>query len=187
MVNRFYFLRLQEFIMCNLMILAAASAGAQAYGAYAGAKAEKEAGSFNAQMLARNAELDQQRARDALIRGEQDIFKRQLETSQTEGSQRAILAARGLSLESGSALNILSDTGYIGRLDVSTLRSNAEREARGLSERAGASYREAEFLQRRARRIDPLRQAGLSLLGSAGTVAASNYRNRSTQSNVAVS
>jgi hypothetical protein len=163
--------------MCDPVTIGLAAATAFQFSADIGAaKAEKATATYNADVAARNADADEARARDALLRGEQEVFKSRLSQAQVEGSQRAAFAARGLSLESGSPLRILMDTRYIGDVEATTLSSNAEREALSLREGAAGSRRESQFLRGRADSVNPLRSALPSLLMGASTVAASYYK-----------
>lgn len=149
-----------SFIMCEPVTIAAVTIGA--FSQYQGAKAEKQAARFNAAVSRNNAIIDDQRASDAVRRGGDKVFARRLQQSQTVGAQRARLAARGLSLDSGSALNILLDTDFIADLDVNTIRNNADRESWALRQSAGAHRSQSELLKSQADSISP----GLSLATS---------------------
>lgn len=154
--------------MCNpLLAITAVSATMSAYGAYQGAKADKSAAEFNAAVQRNNAARDELRARDAINRGSDKVFARRLKQSQTIGTQRAAFAARGLSLDVGSPLNILLDTEFIADIDVNTLRNNADKEAWALRQDAGAHRAQSDLLQSQASSIDPGFTGLTSLLGGA--------------------
>lgn len=68
-------------------------------------------------------------AQDALERGKAEESAKRREIQQLEGRQRALMAAGGLDLGSGSPLTILADTAQYGELDVQNIRRNARREA----------------------------------------------------------
>lgn len=125
-------------------------------------------------------------AKDALWRGSVETTRRQMETSQVAGAQRARFAAAGLDLTEGSAFNILEDTRFMGKYDESIIMHNAEKEAWMYRESARTGMSNAEFirnqgatnagfLRRRAAAESPSRAFTSSLLGSAGQVAASWY------------
>lgn len=99
-------------------------------------------GSFAGQQMAADA-LDSQRdfssrlaalnARDAVALGETAAHRHRAATRQLIGSQRAALAANGVSLDTGSALDVQTDSARMGALDEATIRNNAAREAWGIS------------------------------------------------------
>src|SRR5690606_151891 len=58
-------------------------------------------------------------------------------TAALMGRQRAVQAASGLDITSGSPLSILADTAQLGELDAQTVRANANREAQQYNAQAG--------------------------------------------------
>lgn len=101
--------------------------------AAAGAEAQ---GNYEAGILEQNASLaDQQRA-DALARGREAELQQRRGTRGMIGAQRAAIAASGVSVGSGSALDVQTDTAHLGELDALTLRNNAAREAWGFDVQA---------------------------------------------------
>lgn len=158
--------------MCEpVTIIAAAGVVLNAYSQNQQAKASQDTADFNAAVASNNATLDDFRARDALQRGSEKIFARRLQQAQTIGTQRARLAARGLSLESGSALNILLDTDFIADLDVNTLSNNADKEAWALRQNAGAHRAQSSLLTAQAKAISPGLATTTTLLSGAVQVA----------------
>ncbi len=161
--------------MCEpVTIIAGVTAALSAFSAYEGAKADKAAAKFNAAVQRNNAARDELRARDAISRGSDKVFARRLKQSQTVGSQRAAFAARGLSLETGSALNILLDTDFIADIDVNTLRNNADKEAWSLRQNAGAHRAQSGLLESQAGQISPGFTGLTSLIGGAAQTALVN-------------
>lgn len=150
--------------MCDpvsMMAMTAASAGMQAAGAYSESKAARAGHKYNARIA------DVQ-AQDALMRGETEVQRQNMRTRQLKGTQRAAMAAAGLDITEGSALNILTDTDVMGDYDAAMLRANAEREASG--------YRsEANIHRFRAAQERPLVAAATSLLTSSSQVASQWY------------
>lgn len=91
--------------------------------------------SAKAQAAASEYQAKQSRimAEDALKRGAAEEQAQRRKTSGLEGRQRAVMAASGLDIGSGSPLSILADTAQLGELDAQTVRANANREAQQLN------------------------------------------------------
>tara|TARA_Y100000034_G_scaffold110909_1_gene143469 strand:- start:884 stop:1417 length:534 start_codon:yes stop_codon:yes gene_type:complete len=152
---------------------------AGAYGAYNQSKASKASLEYQASVARNNAEYSESQARDAIRRGqvaENDVRRR---TAQLRGSQRARLAANGIDLGEGSALNILLDTDYFGELDALNVRDNSNREAAALRTQGSNQIGNANLLDARAGMESPIGAALPTLLTGAGAVANSWYRNKS--------
>ncbi|MDZ4051631.1 MAG: hypothetical protein U1D54_15875 [Limnobacter sp.] len=153
---------------------------AGAYGAYNQSKASKASLEYQASVARNNAEYSESQARDAIRRGqvaENDVRRR---TAQLRGSQRARLAANGVDLGEGSALNILLDTDYFGELDALNVRDNSNREAAALRTQGSNQIGNANLLDARADMESPIGAALPTLLTGAGAVANSWYRNKSS-------
>lgn len=121
-----------------------------------------------------NARLADQQAADALARGQSAEFNSRLRTSQLKGTQTAALAAHGVALDQGSALDVLTSTDVMGAADAATIRDNAAKEAWGDKVQA-ANYRS------QAANANPWAAGGASLLGAASTVASRWYRYKNPQ------
>lgn len=124
--------------MCEPTTLAIASIGASvigtgmsAYGSMQQGKAAQSQANYQAAVARNNKIIADRQADDAIKRGsvEEAAYRRQV--SQLAGRQRATLAANGVVVDQGSALDITEDTAEYGELDALTIRSNAEREAYG--------------------------------------------------------
>lgn len=107
-----------------VMALTAASGAYAAYAQRTAARAEEAAANQNAK-VAENA------AADALQRGAAEEGRHRDRVRRLIGTQRAGIGASGIELESGSPLELVSDTAALGELDALTIRSNAAREAYG--------------------------------------------------------
>lgn len=173
--------------MCEPTTIAAVATGLQiagtvtsTYGAYQKSKAEKQAYEYQSQVARNNAMLSEQQAQDAIARGQSAEARQRMKTAQLKGSQRASLAARGISLDEGSALNILDDTDYFGELDAMAIRENAAREAAGFRQQGWNYTSNAGMLRARADMESPSGAAFTSLLSGAGSVADSWYKRSST-------
>jgi len=150
--------------------------GLQAYGAYQKSAATKTAYDMQAQVEQSNAAYAEQQARDALDRGQEAVRNKRLETRQLKGTQRATLAANGVDLSQGSALNILTDTDLMGAHDAEVLRMNAAREAYGHEVQAGNDRANAALYGYRSSAENPALAAGTTLLTGAGSVAKQWYQ-----------
>jgi hypothetical protein len=83
-----------------------------------------------------NARMAEMQAKDALKRGhEAEALSRQ-KTRKLIGSQRAAMAAQGIRLDFGSALDVQQEAADIGELDALTIKNNALREAFGFKSEA---------------------------------------------------
>jgi hypothetical protein len=146
-----------------------------AVNAYQNSQGAKTAYGMQSQVAQNNAQIANWQADDALARGNRDAIRMRIKTNQVKGSQRAALAANGVDLGQGSALNILTDTDYFGDVDADTIQGNAAKEAWALRNQAGNFTSESKLLRSRAERENPLFAGGASLLTSAGKVAGNWY------------
>lgn len=150
--------------------------GMAVIGAYNKSKAEKYAAEYQAQVQANNAQLAQWKAQDAITRGQTEVARQQLKTRQLKGAQRASMAARGIDLGEGSALNILTDTDLMGAVDANTLADNASKEAWALRNEAAGASANAGLLRDRAGSVNPFMDAAGTALTAGGAVASSWYK-----------
>ena len=95
--------------------LGAAGTVMGAYGQYQSAKAQQQAYQYNAQV----GELQ---AQDALMRGRRDAARVQSEGERFKGSQKVALAASGVDVGYGSALDILTGTDVMIEADAELTR-----------------------------------------------------------------
>lgn len=146
------------------------------FGAYEGAKAEIDALTYNAAVLDNNATLAEYGRKDALARGEEEAMRSRRATNAARGKQVASMAARGLDISEGSALNLLTDTDLLGEEDVAIIKNNAAKEAWGYGIERDNYSREAQMARNRGKSISPLGAAGSTLLTGAGQVASRWYR-----------
>lgn len=128
---------------------------------------------YQSQVARQNQALMEQRARDALQRGQVAEENSRRLTRQRIGTQTARLSAQGVDLE-GSPTDILGDAAAAGEADALTVRANAAREARDFKV-AGIGYGSTHVLET----TKALNSAyspnylgiGASLLSSASTLA----------------
>lgn len=119
------------------LVLSAAGTLAGAVGQIGQQNAQAQAASvaaaqaiYQSQVARQNQALMEQRAADALKRGQIAEENSRRLTRQRIGEQTARLAAQGVDLE-GSPTEILGDTAAAGELDALTSRANAARDAYG--------------------------------------------------------
>lgn len=95
------------------------------------ASAQKQSGNVQAQVAEMNAKISDQAANDAINRGGAEADKQRSRARQLAGTQSATMAANGVDLGTGGAMDILGDTAAMGELDALTVLNNASREAYG--------------------------------------------------------
>lgn len=132
--------------MCEPVTLAIAAGATVAGGIYKG-YAARQAGYEQAAILEGNALTADYAAGDAEARGAQAEGKVRLEGGQKAAHQSSQLAASGVDVQSGSAVDVVADTGMFTELDAAIARSNGRREAWGYREQ-GKQFRRQASLQR---------------------------------------
>lgn len=150
--------------MCTpTLILAgtAASGVMSAAGAYKSAAGQKAAAKYNAR-------VGEIQAEDALARGRHMVARQQGEIQSLKSDQIATMAANGVDIGYGSALDVLAGTDVRAEAERVAIKNNAAREAFG--HRTGAAM--DRF---RADQINPGMAAATSLLGTGSTVAKQWY------------
>lgn len=132
-------------------------AGVMAGGAYAGqavgglftasaqAKSIESQAAFQRQQFEMNSKLADLNAADAIRGGEREIVQFKRQVKQVTGSQRARLAAQGIEIDSGSALDVQLDTAKEAELTVNTIRNNAYRQAWGYKMEAISQTAKGQF------------------------------------------
>ena len=160
--------------------IAVISAGISAYGASEQASAQKKAANYQAQVEANNAKIAAWQRTDAINRGEREAQNSMRERSAMIGKQRAALAANGVDLNQGSALDLLASTEFLGQEEVNTIQSNDAREAWGYEIQGANSRNNSSFEQWKARNASPGKAGAMagasSLLSSASSYAMSKAR-----------
>ena len=127
---------------------------------------------YQAQVAENNRVIAEQQARDAEMRGQMAEDARRQQTRMLIGRQRTALAANGMLVDDGSALDITGDTAAQGEIDALTLRANAAREAYGYRAQGTNFMADAGLQRARSAAAGPaaLVGAGATLLSGAGTV-----------------
>lgn len=143
---------------------------------------ERTAYEYQSKVAKTNEGIARMQAADAIIRGQDNENTVRQKTAQLKATQVAALAARNIDLGSGSPLEILTTTDFMGERDARTVRDNAAKEAWSHDVQAGAYADDAAMLDWRAKQQTPTADAFSTLLTGAGQVASSWYamRNRTT-------
>jgi len=139
-----------------------AAVGISAVGAGVTASSQMAAGDYNAAIAEQNAQLAEKDAESALALGvvEENRYRRNVR--QLQGSQATAIAANNLE-QTGTPLDILTDTALIGEVDALTIRNNAIREAYGFSVDAANTRAQGQLERFKGRS-----QAAGTILGGAG-------------------
>lgn len=120
-------------------------------GLYTTIQGERIAAQAGADIADVNATIAERQAEHALERGREAETESRIRTRQLIGTQRARLAAQGVDVNQGSALDIQADTAAIGELDALTIRNNAALEAWGYRVGATSQRLQANFTRQAAR------------------------------------
>lgn len=155
---------------------AVAGTAVSAVGAVQASAAQKSAYNYQAQVSANNAKVAEWQAQDAIRRGQDAEIETRRKTAALRGNQSASLAARGLDISEGSALNILTDTDYLGEQDALTVRTNADKQAWAARVQGNNDMANSELLSMRSNAESPLMAGAGTLLTGASSVADRWYR-----------
>lgn len=156
----------------SLAVISVGLAGASAYQA---ASTQEATANYQAKVADNNAQVARWQAADAEARGNTAAANVRRKYAAMAGSQRASLAARGLDISDGSANAMLQDTAYFGAVDEATTRTNAAREAWGYQVQGSNFASSAAASRAQADAANPLLSAGMSMLGTATSVAGKWY------------
>jgi hypothetical protein len=107
-----------------------------------------------------NARIAENEAVDALSRGSNEEARYRRDIAQLAGAQNAFFGAGNVT-RSGTALDLISDTAYLGEQDALTIRENARRAAEGKRSEAQGLRMQGRLAKRNSRF-----RAGASLLTS---------------------
>lgn len=125
----------------SAVVLSVAGSGLSAYSQY-------QAGQYNSELMENNAILARRAAVDAAQRGQGEGSRALMAGSRVIGTGRAIAGHSGVDVQSESVLDSIGTTRAVSALDAETIRTNALREALGLSTQASnfeAQGRLAEY------------------------------------------
>jgi len=144
-----------------------------AMGAKQQADAQAKQADYQAQVARNNEIIAQQQANAARQAGAVEAQTQDYKSRQIAGTQKAILGASGVDIESGSPLAIQQSQAELARLDALTVQSNAERKAWGFDVEASNQKAQAGLYRMQA---SDARAAGktavlASLIGGVGKFA----------------
>lgn len=136
------------------------------------ADASKKQGQYQAEVAGQNAELSELKAQQASTIGSIQEERARKQAQLRIGQQRAALAANGVDLGQGTAVDLVSETALFGEEDALTTRFNAMNEAWSLRAEA-VDYRN----QGRAAKAKGKNEATGTYLSTAASLAGSysNY------------
>lgn len=140
--------------------------------------AQQASQSYYAAAVARNNQIAANyAAQDAIQRGKIDRAKAAIATRQRIGAQRAALAAAGVDVNSGSPLDLQSETARLGEHDELVALNNAQREALGFTTQANNFGGEVGLHSASASNAlaSGKTAATATLIGTAGSVASKWY------------
>lgn len=115
--------------------------------ALSSAKDTRQQASYEAAALRTNAGYAKLQAEDAKSRGATTAMSAVVKARMTVGSQRAALAAQGIDISSGSALDVQENTAQLSELDIMNIKNNAAREAWGYSIQASDYMNQAALTE----------------------------------------
>lgn len=137
-------------------------------------------GQYHQRIAEWEARLAELQAEDAVKRGREAEGRYRQGIKQTIGSQRARLAAQGIAIDDGSALDVQAETAEIGELDALTIRNNATREAFGYKTEAMSARMGGESAMAAAQgEARGLRNAAWGTLLTGGAQMYGQYQGRS--------
>lgn len=135
------------------------------------ANAAKQANLYQAQVYQNNAQLAGYQRSAAIQQGDFQAQQAGLQAAQVSGQQKAALAANGLDLTSGSALDQLATSRFLAAQDINTLQSNAARAAWGYQVQGQSERINADLSRWQAGTTQPALIGGMALAGSLLTKA----------------
>ena len=163
--------------MCGLaeasLALTAASGVMKFMGDRQAGAAQSNALRYQADVDRNNQIIQERLATDAIERGKEEERMHRIKIGQFKGQQINAFAKNGVTVDSGTPLDVLSDTAMIGELEALTIRNNAEREAYGYRVNAmnyGASSQNNRTASSVARKSGN-QGAFTSVLSTAGSVS----------------
>lgn len=146
------------------------AAGAMLAGGLTSAYGQYQQGQYQGDVADENARRMRMEAADAEVRGGMDADRVRRQGKAVAGQQAAAAAASGVRIDSGSALDILTETAELSERDAMVVANNAKRQAYGYRT-AAADSRSQGAMARRAGTFG----AGSTILGSAGSAGATYF------------
>ncbi len=158
------------------------NAASSATSAYSQSQAMKAQGDYQRQQYNINADLNDQKAKDAVDIGNKNANAISRKAAQIKGEQRVAAAASGVNVDTGSAGDLQSETTQMSEIDKMTTRVNAWRDAWGyktaandMRSQGAMAYRSAQNDARSTMLTGGLQALSYGLQGVA-------YANKNTKS-----
>ena len=152
------------------------------------AKATQAQYDYQAEVNRKNAKIAQDNADQKRQEGIEESRMQRIKTLQRIGSQQAAMAANGIDISSGTALDTVEDTAAMGELDALTTRYNSETQAQAFEHQASNFNNQANldvFAGQNAYKAGMMNAAatGFAGLGKTAGVAANWYSPNSIANN----
>ena len=116
-------------------------------GAYAQSQAIKSKGAFDRQQLEFDQKMAELQADDVIKRSQILASKARKSGKQLVGSQKTAYAAGNVSVDTGSATDVFSETRALSELDAITIKSNAMQEAWGYKMQASNIFSQSKYIE----------------------------------------
>ena len=129
--------------MCNPVVLIAAAAGVSAVGSVVSGIGQKQVLDYQARVADQNAQLAEDQAQDSIQNTNLEAQRRYRDLAQTKGRQVAAMAANGIDLNFGSAVDVQRDTAATGAEDLAQIYKGGNERTRGFEITAFNSRAEA--------------------------------------------
>jgi hypothetical protein len=156
-------------------VAAVAGAGLSAYSASEAASARKDQLKYQEAVARNNQKIAEWQRSLTLQDAETAASQKLQEKAQLQGRQRAALAANGVAIGEGSALDLLATTEFNAQSDIADIQSSAARRAWGYENEGKGLQGQADFNSSVASSISPAKEGAIagagSLLSSAGSLA----------------
>ena len=111
------------------VVVPVAQTAVQINSAKQAAKSQAEQNAYEARMAQENAKIAEQNAAMERQQGIEEARLQRIKVAQAIGSQKTAMAANGVDLTGGTALDVIEDTAAMGELDALQTRYNYERKA----------------------------------------------------------
>lgn len=150
--------------------------GLSVAGSYYASENNKNTLNHQAAMDEINARISERGAQSVLLQGERQEQGVRLNTAKIKSSQRVAMAANGIALDSGTAVNNLTSTDVMGELDAINVQTNALSAAWGYRTQAVNQRSAADMKRTAANNINPFSDAFVTAISGAGKVAPQWYQ-----------
>ncbi|MDI3415699.1 hypothetical protein [Pantoea sp. V106_11] len=125
--------------MCGPVAIGVAMLAATAASAYS----QRQQSKYQSELANYNADLQEKSADAAINAGNAQADQMRARARQLSGTQAATMAASGVDLGGGTAVDIFGDTAQMGELDALTTVNNAKAQAYGLQTQAAGNRSQA--------------------------------------------